>query len=180
MNKRLTGLTLIELLVVLAILSLISGVALMGVRLPLAASRQALAIERVKSLDAMARSRTGLGTLRLRVDRRSGRVSLDDRATGRTVQVVDFQQPLWTAGMVSDEDGGSQVFYGRDGTCRSFAIGWRGRGRRAERTDWLLILGMTGQSYQTGAGVFGEEAVSREMVMLALRGDAGDVEWASW
>ena len=142
------GFTLVELMIVLVVMALLSASAVTMVRQPLANARRQQSISRVRSLDALARERARQESkVRLVFDpqRNTARlIDAQDREIGSPLQLLGNDRFLSLLGTKNGSGPSRSVGYGRFGTSASFAVQL---GSEPRQSEWLLVLGMTGQSY---------------------------------
>ncbi len=163
-------------MVVLAIAAMVSAVAMMSVRLPLAQSRHELAVQQLRSMDAMARGRSGSGrihTLTIHPVDRSAELVQDPG--GRVVQRVQFDRPMrvWVQSEQTASTGSPKmIVIDSFGTSPSYAVNWPSKavqsdsGKGLARPQrWLLFLGLTGQVH---------ESVNRRLVQTVMQADRVD------
>ena len=146
--RRRSGFTLIELLVVIVLFSLLAATAAVVVRLPLAKAKREHAIEQVRVLDSIARDRAQRGQqVRLEFDAKQGVARVIDhqhRELVSPVVVLSGQDTLVVLGADERSDAKRHISYDKFGTSKTFAVHV---GPSEKRNNWLLVLGMTGQSY---------------------------------
>ena len=143
--RLVAGFTLIELLVVTAILALLAGTAMVTLRQPLASAKRLAALESIRLLDATARRRSADGTrLRLMFREKPSSVMLvnpRNEPVAMPVEVGGGRVIVRGAARIGSDRG---VYYRRFGTTPTYAVQIRSA---RESSPWLLILGMTGQTY---------------------------------
>ena len=145
--RQAKGFTLIELMVVIAILGLVSSVALLGVRTPLAKARFANEVEQIIAMDAQARALATKGkNARVLFGVRDNSITLEGESTGRRIQLsANHQLRSVQSGVATGANGNRvEIRYGAGGTSQSYAINLSmNRGR----SKWLVVMGLSGESY---------------------------------
>ncbi|WP_436717719.1 prepilin-type N-terminal cleavage/methylation domain-containing protein [Roseiconus lacunae] len=140
--------TLVEVLAVIAIISLLGSFAVLGVSYPLQRSQVKTFLAQLKSADAMSRARSKLGEpIRLTLDAGRGTASVIKQ--GSSVPVFATQLPRGVAiqrvvGLSQSKHSSWDVEYSFIGTSSTYALHV---GPGDETGAWLLVLGLTGQSY---------------------------------
>ncbi len=141
------GFTLVEMLVVLVLVGLLSGTAAVMVRQPLSRARRQFAISQLQLLDLTARERSRQGKwVRLTFDLKEQRVELrDERGESRGQPLVlkrKEEQIHRILGAEKNADDTFSITFDRYGMSPTYAVGVG-----ASEPDWLLVLGVTGQTY---------------------------------
>ena len=146
--RRRFGFTLVELLAVVVLMSLLSAAATVMVRLPLAKARREHSIAQLRVLDSIARDRAQRGELvRLEFDTHQRIARLIDHKHRELLSPVVMgttQDIVVVVGAGERSDSRRHISYDQFGTSRTFAIRV---GPPKGTNGWLLILGMTGQTY---------------------------------
>lgn len=133
----------------LVLLSILASVSILSIRLPLSKAQADLTTQRVLFLDAHCRKNaTKQGEAILCFDLNRNNCSAFDGQGKPLAQAVALPPGFRFVagpGLTADADGMLRVIYGRFGTTESYSIGVTHR----EGTHWLLVLGLTGQSYRS-------------------------------
>ncbi len=138
--------TLIELVVVMVLLALLASLTVYSLSGTMDRQRMSQAIETVEMFDARARraARSSRCTITATIDPRRGELSID---TNREGQDVSYRLPSRVT--VSDLRFGKTSVAGRESR---FKINGQGRSatyaiqlQRGELTQWLVVLGISGQ-----------------------------------
>ncbi|MCG8648616.1 MAG: prepilin-type N-terminal cleavage/methylation domain-containing protein [Pirellulales bacterium] len=162
---RAAGFTLIELMVVIVLLGLLAASAAMMVRLPLEQARLQQSISQLRVLDALARERAKQGaTIQLLLDLQENSARLVDhrgQEVAPAMRLMGGNQFIGLLGLEKRSETLRWIAYDRFGTSSSFAVRI-GSGAEQEREQWLLILGMTGQSYLTDDRVLIDEIIQTQ------------------
>ena len=142
------GFTLVELLAVVVLMSLLAATATVMVRLPLAKAKREHSIAQLRVLDSIARDRAQRGEqVRLELDTSQGIARLIDhrhRELVTPVVMASGQDTVVVVGAGERLDSRRHILYDKFGTSGTYAVRV---GRPQGTDDWLLVLGMTGQSY---------------------------------
>jgi prepilin-type N-terminal cleavage/methylation domain-containing protein len=140
--------TLLELIVVLAIGAMLTGVAVWSLRGPLRAATLAAALEQLESFDQVVRSharRTGRSA-ELTINLTAGTLTAVEPQPGQPTRRLAIGPGLkidrvaWADRRFSN--GQVVVAVSAHGTSRTYALRVRG----AEKSQWILFAGVTGQS----------------------------------
>ncbi|WP_197455953.1 pilus assembly FimT family protein [Stieleria neptunia] len=142
------GFTLVEILTVVVIVSLLAGVALVSVSVPLRRSQADAAIAEFRSLDLTARLRSSAGLggwIAINSAEKEIVYSESDVRQGqRRVQLPAGTLIQRVRGLSRNGSRSYVVRYSNQGTSQTYAVEIAAKGNRAR---WLLFLGLTGQSY---------------------------------
>ncbi len=134
----------------IVLIALLSAAAVVAVRLPLANAQLQHSISQLKMLDASARRRARSGEdARIVFDLESSTARVTDSRDRDLVPMVQLPRGhhfVRVLGTEKQSESARSVRYDRFGTSRTFAVEI---GSKAENNSWLLVLGMSGQSYLT-------------------------------
>ena len=158
-----TAFTLIELMAVIVLMALLSATATLMVRAPLAKAKQDQAIAQIRFLDATARDRARQGEqVRLEFDLQASVATLIDGQGEEIVNRValsDKPYQVMIMGAEKTDDSHRWVCYDQFGKSRSFAAQI---GDQSSTNGWLMVLGMTGQTYMLNEKGAVHAIISRE------------------
>lgn len=146
--------TLLELLVVLILIALLAGIAVVSVMPTLRRARFSSLVTRIIEADRQERSLTLRQPFDGMLSVSGAGQTLFFHLSNRTVhcpagwRVIELRQSRGaTVGGGSRRRGRSNVSYNADGQSPTYAIGLQQKNSGA--TNWLIFLGITGQSVRT-------------------------------
>lgn len=161
-----SGFTLVELAVVLAIVAILSATSVMMVRQPLAASERHFFLEKVRSLDSIARQRSMAGEqIELTFDLGTQRMAVIDQVSQQVISQTEFGRKNRLRAVASGNRSQKRtgvIGYDRYGCSGSFAVAISAD-ERSEK--WMLVLGMTGQAYFDQSKETVDEILHRERIV---------------
>ena len=160
------GFTLVELCVVVAILALLVAVTAVSVRQPLVQAQRGKVIEQVRFMDALARRRCGdsFAPYSMRLKPESGLIWLVDRKGSKLAGAVGLPSGLKllrVIGAKKDQSGVYEIRIDEFGTSSSYACKI---GKQEGASEWLVVLGLTGQTYKVDSAKNAMELVSPRVV----------------
>ncbi|EMI23549.1 protein containing Prepilin-type cleavage/methylation [Rhodopirellula europaea SH398] len=160
------GFTLVELAVVLAIVAILSATSVMVVRQPLAASQRHFFLEKVRSLDSIARRRSMAGEqVGLTFDLGTQRMAVIDQVSRDVITQTNFDGQIRLQAVASGSRSQKRtgvIGYDRYGCSGSFAVAISADEHPGK---WMLVLGMTGQAYFDQSKKTVDEILHRERIV---------------